>query len=115
MNKILVSLAASLAVLGVVFAQVPGGIQEAPRPGQTPFPLGQGGGMRTDRNSGITATCNEKFLFVITNGTIHKFDVVTMTKLSETKLPTVSRGEGGGQGTGRGEGGGNRRNNPPVK
>ena len=33
MNKILVSLAASLAVLGLGFAQVPGGIQEAPRPG----------------------------------------------------------------------------------
>jgi hypothetical protein len=36
MNKVLVSLAASLAVLGVVFAQVPGNFQEAPRPGQVP-------------------------------------------------------------------------------
>ncbi len=113
MNKILVSLAASLAVLGVVFAQVPGGIQEAPRPGQTPFPLGQGGGMMRMGGGVVSVTCNEKFLFVITNGTILKYDVGTMTKLSETKLPTVSRGEGVGQGAGRGDGGGNRRNNPP--
>ena len=34
MNKLIVTIAASLAVLGVVFAQVPGGFggQEAPRP-----------------------------------------------------------------------------------
>jgi len=39
MNKILVSLAASLAVFGLGFAQVPGGIQEAPRQGKFHFLL----------------------------------------------------------------------------
>ena len=45
MNKILVSLAASLAVLGLGFAQVPGGVQgqEGPRPFGVP---GGVGGMR---------------------------------------------------------------------
>ena len=72
MNKILVSLAASLAVLGVVFAQVPGGIQEAPRPGQTPFPLGQGGGMRTG-GGGSSVAASGNYVYVVSGNTLYQF------------------------------------------
>lgn len=89
MNKIVVSLLASLAIIGVVVAQVPGGFQgqEVPRPAG----VGQGG-MRA-AGGGVAVTCNEKFLFVVTNGTVIKYDVATMVKLSETKLPTTQRKE----------------------
>lgn len=99
MNKIFISLAALLSIGAIVFAQVPGGVG-APenRPGN-----GQGGGRGGQGGGGISVTCNEKFLFVITNGTILKYDVTTMTKLSETKLPNVSQSQGGG-----------RRVNPPT-
>ena len=115
MNKILVSLAASLAVLGVVFAQVPGGIQEAPRPGQTPFPLGQGGGMMRMGGSSSSVAASGNYVYVVSGNTLYQFSVDGLKLVAKTTLPTASRGESGGQGAGRGEGGGNRRNNPPVK
>ena len=97
MNKILVSLAASLAVLGLGFAQVPGGIQEAPRPGQTPFPLGQGG-MRTGGNGGSVAASGN-FVYAL-----YQFSVDGLKLVTKTTLPNVRGGEGGG-----------RRNDPPAK
>jgi hypothetical protein len=115
MNKILVSLAASLAVLGVVFAQVPGGIQEAPRPGQTPFPLGQGGGMMRMGGGSSSVAASGNYVYVVSGNTLYQFSADGLKLVTKTTLPTASRGEGGGQGAGRGEGGGNRRNNPPVK
>ena len=51
---------------------------------------------------------NEKFLFVVQNGTVYKLDVDTLTVRAQAKLPTTDRGD-------RGEGGGNRRGGqPPV-
>ena len=73
MNKILVSLAASLAVLGLGFAQVPGGIQEAPRPGQVPFPLGQGGMRTGGGNASVAASGN--FVYVVSGNTLYQFSV----------------------------------------
>ena len=104
MNKILVSLAASLAVLGLGFAQVPGGIQEAPRPGQVPFPLGQGGMRTGGGNASVAASGN--FVYVISGNTLYQFSVDGLRFVAKTTLPTVSRG---------GDNGGNRRNDPPVK
>ena len=104
MNKILVSLAASLAVLGLGFAQVPGGIQEAPRPGQTPFPLGQGGMRTGGGNASVAASGN--FVYVVSGNTLYQFSVDGLKLVAKTTLPTVSRG---------GDNGGNRRNDPPVK
>ena len=103
MNKILVSLAASLAVLGLGFAQVPGGIQEAPRPGQTPFPLGQGGGMRAGGGGGSVAASGN-FVYVLSGNTLYQFSVDGLKLVTKTTLPTNNR-----DGEGRG------RNNPPVK
>ena len=102
MNKILVSLAASLAVFGLGFAQVPGGIQEAPRPGQTPFPLGQGG-MRTGGNGGSIAASGN-FVYVLSGNTLYQFSVDGLKLVTKTTLPNVRGGEGGG-----------RRNDPPAK
>lgn len=113
MNKILVSLAASLAVLGVVFAQVPGGIQEAPRPGQTPFPLGQGGGMRMGGGGGSVAASGN-FVYVLSGNTLYQFSVDGLKLVAKTTLPTVDRGGVDGS-AGRGQGGGGRRNDPPAK
>ena len=110
MNKILVSLAASLAVLGVVFAQVPGGIQEAPRPGQTPFPLGQSG-MRMGGGGGSVAASGN-FVYVLSGNTLYQFSVDGLKLVAKTTLPTVRGGEDGS--FGRGQGGG-RRNDPPAK
>jgi len=104
MNKILVSLAASLAVLGLGFAQVPGGIQEAPRPGQVPFPLGQGGMRTGGGNASVAASGN--FVYVVSGNTLYQFSVDGLKLVTKTTLPTVSRG---------GDNGGNRRNEPPVK
>ena len=109
MNKVLVSLAASLAVLGVVFAQVPGGFQEAPRPGQVPFPLGQVGGMKTGGGS-VAASGN--FVYVLSGNTLYQFSVDGLKLVAKTTLPTVRGGEDGS--FGRGQGGG-RRNDPPAK
>jgi len=104
MNKVLVSLSASLAVLGLGFAQVPGGIQEAPRPGQTPFPLGQVGGMRAGGGASVAASGN--YVYVVSGNTLYQFSVDGLKLVAKTTLPTVSRG---------GDNGGNRRNDPPVK
>lgn len=110
MNKILVSLAASLAVFGLGFAQVPGGIQEAPRPGQTPFPLGQGG-MRVSGSGGSVAASGN-YVYVLSGNTLYQFSVDGLKLVAKTTLPTVRGGEDGS--FGRGQGGG-RRNDPPAK
>jgi len=113
MNKIVVSLAASLAVLGVVFAQVPGGIQETPRPSQTPFPLGQGmrmaGGV-----SGSSVAASGNYVYVVSGNTLYQFSVDGLKLVAKTTLPTVERRGGVDGAAGRVEGV-NRRNNPPVK
>ena len=103
MNKILVSLAASIAVLGLGFAQVPGGIQEAPRQGQTPFPLGQGG-MRTGGGNGGSVAASGNFVYVLSGNTLYQFSVDGLKLVAKTTLPNVRGGEGGG-----------RRNDPPAK
>jgi hypothetical protein len=108
MNKILVSLAASLAVLGVVFAQVPGGIQEAPRPGQTPFPLGQSG-MRMGGGGGSVAASGN-FVYVLSGNTLYQFSADGLKLVAKTTLPNVRGGEDGSAGRG-----GGRRNDPPAK
>jgi hypothetical protein len=90
MNKLLVTIAASLAVLSVVFAQGQGVFiqdpQEAPRPGQGGFPLGQGGGRQG--NGSVVVTANEKYLFVVTGGTIYKYDVESMILKGKAEVPT---------------------------
>ena len=111
MNKILVSLAASLAVLGVVFAQVPGGFQgqEGPRPAGVP---GQGGGMRAGGgNASVAAT--ERYVYVLRGDVLMQFSADGLKLVAKTTLPTVERGGVDGS-AGRGQGGG-RRNNPPAK
>ena len=113
MNKILVSLAASLAVLGVVFAQVPGGIQEAPRPGQTPFPLGQGGGMRMGGGGSASVAATERYVYVLRGDVLMQFSADGLKLVAKTTLPAVERGGVDGS-AGRG-GGGGRRNDPPAK
>ena len=102
MNKILVSLAASLAVFGLGFAQVPGGIQEAPRPGQTPFPLGQVGGMRAGGGASVAASGN--YVYVVSGNTLYQFSVDGLKLVAKTTLPTAERGQGGGRGQGRPDG-----------
>ena len=110
MNKILVSLAASLAVLGVVFAQVPGGFQgqEGPRPAGVP---GQGGGMRAGGGASVAASGN--YVYVVSGNTLFQFSVDGLKLVAKTTLPTVERGGVDGS-AGRG-GGGGRRNDPPAK
>ena len=110
MNKILVSLAASLAVLGVVFAQVPGGFQgqEGPRPAGVP---GQGGGMRAGGGGSVAASGN--YVYVVSGNTLYQFSVDGLKLVAKTTLPTVDRGGVDGS-AGRGVGGG-RRNDPPAK
>ena len=94
MNKVLVSLAASLAVLGVVFAQVPGGFQgqDAPRP----VGPGQGGG-RAGGGSSVAASGN--YVYVISGNTLYQFSVDGLKLVAKTTLPTTERG--GGQGGGK--------------
>lgn len=113
MNKTIISIAASLAVLGVVFAQVPGGFagqgpQEAPRPGQTPFPLGQGGGMRAG-GGGASVAASGDYVYVVSGNTLYQFSVNGLKLVTRATVPTSER-------QGRGEGGGDRgnRNNPPA-
>lgn len=110
MNKLLVSLAASLAVFGLGFAQVPGGVQEAPRPGQVPFPLGQGGGMRVG-GGGSSVAASGNYVYVVSGNTLYQFSVDGLKLVAKTTLPTVRGGEDGS--SGRGQGG--RRNDPPAK
>ena len=97
MNKVLVSLAASLAVFGLGFAQVPGGVQEAPRPGQVPFPLGQGGMRVGGGGSSVAASGN--FVYVVSGNTLYQFSVDGLKLVAKTTLPTAERG--GGQGGGK--------------
>ena len=108
MNKLLVTIAACLAVLGVVFAQGQGVFgqdpQEAPRPGQGGFPLGQGGMRTGGGNASVAASGN--FVYVVSGNTLYQFSVDGLKLVAKTTLPTVSRG---------GDNGGNRRNDPPVK
>jgi hypothetical protein len=118
MNKLVVSLAASLAVLGVVFAQVPGvtgGPQEAPRPGQGPFPLAQGGGMRAGGGAAVAASGD--YVYVVSGNTLFQYNVNGLKLVTRTTLPTQTRGEGGGRGEEGANAGGGRgnRNNPPSK
>jgi hypothetical protein len=96
MNKVLVSLAASLAVLGVVFAQVPGGFQgqDAPRPAGVP---GQGGGRVGGGGSSVAASGN--YVYVVSGNTLYQFSVDGLKLVAKTTLPTVERG--GGQGGGK--------------
>ena len=102
MNKVLVSLAASLAVFGLGFAQVPGGIQEAPRPGQTPFPLGQAGGIRAGGGASVAASGN--YVYVVSGNTLYQFSVDGLKLVAKTTLPTAERGQGGVRGQGRPDG-----------
>ena len=82
MNKFLVSIAALAVVGSLVWAQ-----QEAPRPGQGGFPLGQGGG-RQGGGGSVVVTANEKYLFVVTGGTIYKYDVESMVLKGKVEVPT---------------------------
>ena len=102
MNKVLVSLAASLAVFGLGFAQVPSGVQEAPRPGQTPFPLGQAGGIRAGGGASVAASGN--YVYVVSGNTLYQFSVDGLKLVAKTTLPTAERGQGGGRGQGRPDG-----------
>jgi hypothetical protein len=97
MNKVLVSLAASLAVLGVVFAQVPGGFagQDAPRPAGFP---GQGGGMRAG-GGGSSVAASGNYVYVVSGNTLYQFSVDGLKLVAKTTLPTTERG--GGQGGGK--------------
>ena len=97
MNKLLVSLAASLAVLGVVFAQVPGGFQgqDAPRPAGFP---GQGGGMRAG-GGGSSVAASGNYVYVVSGNTLYQFSVDGLKLVAKTILPTAERG--GGQGGGK--------------
>ena len=101
MNKVLVSLAASLAVLGVVFAQVPGGFQgqDAPRPAGP----GQGGGRVGGGGASVAASGN--YVYVISGNTLYQFSVDGLKLVAKTTLPTVDRGGVDGS-AGRGQGGG---------
>ncbi len=101
MNKVIVSLAASLAVFGLGFAQVPGGVQEAPRPGQVPFPLGQGGMRVGGGGSSVAASGN--FVYVVSGNTLYQFSVDGLKLVAKTTLPTAERGQGG-RGQGRPDG-----------
>ncbi len=96
MNKVLVSLAASLAVLGVVFAQVPGGFQgrDAPRPAGG----GQGGGMRAG-GGGSSVAASGNYVYVVSGNTLYQFSVDGLKLVAKTTLPTAERG--GGQGGGK--------------
>ncbi len=96
MNKVLVSLAVSLAVLGVVFAQVPGGFggQDAPRPAGFP---GQGGGRAGGGGSSVAASGN--YVYVVSGNTLYQFSVDGLKLVAKTTLPTAERG--GGQGGGK--------------
>jgi len=116
MNKLVVSLAATLAVLGVVFAQVPGGVQEAPRPGQTPFPLGGGMGRVGGGGGGASVAASGNFVYVVSGNTLYQFSADGLKLVTKATIPTSDRQNRGGVdgAAGRGEGGG-RRNNPPAK
>ena len=102
MNKVLVSLAACLAVLGVVFAQVPGGFagQDAPRP----VGAGQGGG-RAGGGMQPVVTATERYVYVLRGDTLLQYSAEGLKLIAKTTLPTVDRGGVDGS-AGRGQGGG---------
>lgn len=106
MNKVLVSLGVLATLATVAFAQGLGGLQvpgsQEPGAPRLNMPQLRGGGS-------VTATANEKYLFVVQNGTVYKLDVDTLTVRAQAKLPTSDRGDRGENG-----GSGNRRNQPPV-
>ena len=107
MNKIIISVATVMAVLGVVFAQVPGGFpggQEGPRP--------QGAGQtRTGGGSSVAAAGN--YVYVVSGNNLFQFSVDGLKLVAKTTIPTVERqGRGGVDGAA----GRNRPDNqPPVK
>jgi hypothetical protein len=105
MNKLIVTIAASLAVLGVVFAQVPGGFggQEAPRP--------QGQGIRAGGNSASVAASGN-YVYVVSGGTLYQFSVDGLKLVTKAQIPVTDRGGVDGA-AGRG-GGGGRKNNDPA-
>ena len=110
MNKVLIALAATAAVISVVFAQVPGGLQdpqEAPRPGQVPS-LGQG--MRVGGGSASVAAYGD-YVYVVTGNTLLQYSANGLRLVTRTTLPVVERQRGG---EGGGDGAVGRRNNPPV-
>lgn len=111
MNKILISLGVLATITTVVFAQGLGGLQVPRTGGVDPVPGAPRLNMQQVRGGGsVTATANEKFLFVVQNGTVYKLDVDTLTVRAQAKLPTTDRGD-----RGEGGGGGNRRGGqPPV-
>ena len=112
MNKILIALAATAAVISVVFAQVPGGLQvpqQAPPPGQVPT-LGQG--MRAGGGSASVAASGN-YVYVVSGGTLYQFSVDGLRLVAKTTLPTQTR-EGGLREEGGGRGAGGNRNNPPA-
>ena len=106
MNKLIVTIAASLAVLGVVFAQVPGGFggQEAPRP--------QGQGMRAG-GSGASVAASGNYVYVVSGGTLYQFSVDGLKLVTKAQIPAFDRGGVDGA-AGRG-GGVGRKNNDPAK
>ena len=114
MNKILIALAATAALISVVFAQVPGGLQvpqEAPRPGQVPT-LGQG--MRAGGGSASAAAYGD-YVYVVTGNTLLQYYANGLRLVTRTTLPVVERqrgSEGGPDGAG---GKGGRRNDPSAK
>jgi len=101
MNKVLVSLAASLAVLGVVFAQVPGGFQ-----GQDARPAGaQGDRPRAGGGMQPVVTATERYVYVLRGDTLLQYSAEGLKLIAKTTLPTVDRGGVDGS-AGRGQGGG---------
>jgi hypothetical protein len=105
MNKLIVTIAASLAVLGVVFAQVPGGFggQEAPRP--------QGQGMKTGGNAASVAASGN-YVYVVSGGTLYQFSVDGLKLVTKAQIPASDRG--GSDGAAK-RGGSGRKNNDPAK
>ncbi len=88
MNKFFVSIAALAVVGSLVWAQ-----QEAPRPGQGPkFDNPQGARGGGNGGGGGAIAVSDKYVFVLRGDVVYKFNIDTMVKLSETKLPTVVRG-----------------------
>lgn len=98
MNKVLISLAASLAVLGIVFAQVPGGFQgqDVPRPAGVP---GQGG-MRAG-GGGVSVAASGNYVYVVSGNNLYQFSVDGLKLVTKTTLPAVEKREGAGGGNGR--------------
>lgn len=92
MNKWFLGLMSMAFIGGLVYAQESGGRVNVPgfeREGRQNL-----GAMRGLGGGSITATANEKNLFVVSNGTVYKFDVVSLSLVGQAKLPVPDRGEG---------------------